>query len=202
MTMVYLPIYLPSLIFQWHFVVFNVERAEENYLFLLRVISTYLILIVIAIFIKFYFLLLLVCRNMTDFYILTLYPVTLLNSHGNSNRLPTDPFRFLIWPITYAVNNDGFISLLTLLHYPGTMLNRKGDSKQLISSQIRGAKPTVAKFIPPNSRKGFFNQIILTTIRKRIAMWRPGEKKPQASMWAKKWRSTMLMPISKQTWKG
>lgn len=137
---------------------------------------------------------------MTDFSLRTLCSMTLLNSHSNSSRTPTDSFRLSIWPITHSVNSDGFISFLTLLHYP-VECNRKGDSKHLISSRIREAKPTAAKFIPPNSRKGFFNQIILTMIKKWIIMWRAGKRKSQESTGAKKWRSTVLMPISRQTWK-
>ena len=94
------------------------------------------------------------------------------------------------------------VFFLFLHYYTTVQCNRKGDSKHLISSRIRRAKPTVAKFIPPNSREGFFNQIILTTIKKWIFMWRAGERKSQESMGAKKGRSTMLMPISRQTWKA
>lgn len=64
----------------------------------------------------------------------------------------------------YSLNDNGlfphfnpyafyFSSITTL---SSTIFNRKGDSEQLISSQIRGVKPTVAKCILLTSRKGFF----------------------------------------------
>lgn len=43
------------------------------------------------------------------------------------------------------------------------MFNKKGD-EHVTSSQIRGAKSSVVKCTPPTSGKGFFYQIILTTI--------------------------------------
>lgn len=47
-----------------------------------------------------------------------------------------------------------YFSSITILS--SIIFNRKGDSEHLISSQIRGAKPTVAKCILPTFRKGFF----------------------------------------------
>ena len=89
---------------------------------------------------------LLVNKNTTDFWILTLYLTTLPNSLFRSSSFLVEPIGFSMYTIMYSKNNDSFTSsfpiwmsflsfscLITVATTSSTILNKNGESEPPLS---------------------------------------------------------------------